>query len=707
MEYTKFTYGQLFDLAAKNKLILPNFQRDFVWKPDAQAQLLASFLVNLPVGAFLILDGVGGDFVSKELCFVKRNISPSGDCHYLLDGQQRLSTLKNIFTNHLTTDNWEKNFGDLHYQLQYRWFVNIEPMENEEDPFGLKNLRFKIEVENEREQGVIIPKLMTLEPTDVVDSIKYYKIYKTSQKDNFYHPAADLGEGSAYDKNHKLALKCADKSLIPLFDLLSNDKNIIKETLKIIANLRVKSLQETVKNNISTSASYLGHLDSEIVKKYQEYRIDEIDRIWESLKEQWVEDILDYFKDLFKSEIMVPTVKSNELARATSVFEFMNKGGTPLATFDIMVAKFAAVNDDETLYSILHKKLSTGQNIPSSLSDSGPDIPYNPEDFGIYTNDVLIKPIKEQFLNLISLSHVISTETINNVNISNIKKQKILSLKKEAIQAEIDTVTKALFRSLAFLQFRCGMDNFNRLSYKLMILPIALILKDDDKWNNKFVVDKLEFWYWASLFSGRYREKQNQRVIEDIKELNNWIVLGKKGDTITSRMDSVFEDTNYSDEKTLLLKAEDKSVPQAIQNGILTYILSQKPNDFIEEVRKLRAWEISSSNRKLQNHHIIPLGSVTTLGQSSKELRENKSHILNSPLNRTLITNNANNKIKAMDIQKYMPLLNKAVGYSHCILSIPENIRQLNDTDYEQFLKNRFQSIKNTLKRELENLKEG
>ena len=66
MEYSKFSYKKLFELAESKKLVLPNFQRDFVWKTEGQQQLLASFIVNLPVGAFLILEGEGGEFYSKE-----------------------------------------------------------------------------------------------------------------------------------------------------------------------------------------------------------------------------------------------------------------------------------------------------------------------------------------------------------------------------------------------------------------------------------------------------------------------------------------------------------------------------------------------------------------------------------------------------------------------------------------------------------------
>ncbi|MFK7798610.1 MAG: DUF262 domain-containing protein [Aureispira sp.] len=706
MEYSKFTYQELFKLANQNKLILPNFQRDFVWKPDGQKELLASFLVNLPVGAFLILEGEGNEFASKELCFIKRRVEFSNrDCYYLLDGQQRLSTLKNIFSDHLGLDthNWKVNYQDLHYQLQTKWFIKLDFVDNE-DIFGLEKLNFKVPHTSARGKKSFIPKPLTLEPTDVLSSILFYRVNKT-KKDKFYHPDADLGAGSSYDKKLKLALKCAEKSLIPLFDLLTDSKIIFKNALKHIANSRLESLKEKVRKDVDKYASdYLGHLDSDIVNKYHSFRMDEVEIRWDSLKEQWVEDISDYFRDLFRAEIMIPTVKSNELARATSVFEFMNKGGTPLDTFDIMVAKYAGVGSIKTLYDKLHEALVNITPIKRILSESGRDnVDYSPEHFEIFKKDILIKPVKEQFLNILSLIHKIKKDGFLKTSINDIKKQKILSLKQADIDSSVDEAIKGLYRALAFLQFRCGLDNFNRLSYKLMLIPIAVILCKDENWLDKKIIDRLEFWYWSSLFSGRYREKQNQRIIDDLHELCKWLIANQQSEII-KRKDTVFEETNYCNEETLLLKSEDKSVPTAIYNGILQYILSQKPNDFVKESQKLRAWEVSYNKIHLEDHHIVPLGSVTTLGQSSTELRKNKKHILNSPLNRTLISRSANNKIKAMSLDKYLPVLNQSVGYSHCIHNPPKDISAVKEGNYEQFLRNRFSSIKNALQRELDAL---
>ena len=81
----------------KNKLVLPTFQRAYVWEMSQQQSLIAAFMVEIPIGGLLTLEGKKGDFASRPLCFIESGTVPNEECSYLLDGQQRLSTLKSAF----------------------------------------------------------------------------------------------------------------------------------------------------------------------------------------------------------------------------------------------------------------------------------------------------------------------------------------------------------------------------------------------------------------------------------------------------------------------------------------------------------------------------------------------------------------------------------------------------------------------------------
>jgi hypothetical protein len=706
MDFLKVNLTDLLERSARSELVLPNFQRDYVWKPEQQRMLIASFLVNLPIGTFLILEGERGDFISKELCF-NRRVEPTEQCTYLLDGQQRLSTIKNVFSNSLGFVDWASRFDDLHIQLRYRWFLDLNE-DSCKECLGFDALNFK--VNRTVKSGVQkAPILSTKEPTEILDAIKCYPLFKT-KKLPYYQPGFKFTSSGDYDKMLEISAECVHDKKIPLFNFLDDDKTIIKETLKSLAEWKVKSLMNEVEedagNNYELSNVYLGHLDSNIQKKYKSQLFSETARVWNTLKDRWVDDILEYFKDLFKAELMVPNIKSNELSRATSVFEYMNKGGTPLDTFDIMVAKYADVGATETLYDKLDNILTEEFEIPSSLYDGAgsAELHYSCEHSGIYANEVLNKAVKEQFLNFLCLVNKINKSgEFLEIDLPYIKKEKILALSKSEIEESLEDAGKALKRAIAFLQFRCGIHNYNSLSYSLMLLPIGLMLKEDSNWTNTTVIRKIEFWYWTALFTGRFREKQNQRAITEAKELYNWIDIGNSFE-ILARSAKVFEDSNYSDENTLLLQNEDRSVPTAIHNGILQYVLSNTPTDFSSEGGKLRAWELSKNGISIQDHHIIPLGSSKDIGESTKSLRADKFHVLNSPLNRTYITQKANTHISSFPLSKYLPILDEKVRHSHLLGYSKIDKIETSQEYMLDLLRQRFNYLKIMMRNELDDL---
>ncbi len=92
----------LIEQAGECRLVLPDFQRDFVWKPSDVTKLLASLLNGYPIGGLLFmespeiygqrpLDGVNLTQGQKE----------KTDTRLVLDGQQRLTSCFRAFNNSL------------------------------------------------------------------------------------------------------------------------------------------------------------------------------------------------------------------------------------------------------------------------------------------------------------------------------------------------------------------------------------------------------------------------------------------------------------------------------------------------------------------------------------------------------------------------------------------------------------------------------
>ena len=68
-----------------------------------------------------------------------------------------------------------------------------------------------------------------------------------------------------------------------------------------------------------------------------------------------------------------------------------------------------------------------------------------------------------------------------------------------------------LSRACAFLQVRVGLLSISELNYKLMLIPLAWILSEDSVYSKSLSFNQLEYWYWGTIFSGRYNTDQSDK----------------------------------------------------------------------------------------------------------------------------------------------------------------------------------------------------
>ncbi|MYB22445.1 MAG: DUF262 domain-containing protein [Chloroflexi bacterium] len=98
---------ELLDLirrALDGTLVLPEFQRDFVWKPTAVKLLLSSVAKGWPIGSFMLWRPDDFTMAVKDFDGVGTTHGEGDDTPtYLLDGQQRLTALIHAFDHQRTT----------------------------------------------------------------------------------------------------------------------------------------------------------------------------------------------------------------------------------------------------------------------------------------------------------------------------------------------------------------------------------------------------------------------------------------------------------------------------------------------------------------------------------------------------------------------------------------------------------------------------
>lgn len=743
MKYEREKLREIFKTDSDNKLVLPNFQRDFVWNTEKQSNLLASILVGLPIGSVLIIEGNKDDFSARRLCSTDI-ANPKEDCKFLLDGQQRLSCLKSIFDDLYYSESWKTVWDNIYGKLRNRWFIRTSPLDDSsEDIFGWKKLKF----ENN---------LSSYDPEQILDFIVCHKVLVKGESNNdWHHPAYKIYDelkqeitGDAQKRN-QLAIEYANRKLVPLFEIYShNESNSLhNSSLKKIANAQRDSLKADVQDNKLSIENILGHINPNISNVDEP---EELDEAWRELSSSWAKEVQVALEELLNQEILETVLPSSEIARAASIFGTINEGGTPLSNFDLIVAKTAIIRE-ESLAQTLKKYIAEEIDIPESICESGDK--WKMSKMKAVNENSIVRFVTEQFLNLLS---IICYKTqldnkIDNIKLEHIKQAKILKLDSTQINDNFIQTIKSLRKAFAFLQYRCGIVEVNDIGYKLMVLPIAYLFSIEETncideqsthaqesldekplnneknvWNDKKRINKIEYWYWSSLFSGRYKEKQNERCIQDVQYLYHWIINDVDNDDkikLQEHFNSTFRNmlnkTEFSDQTTLLMENKDNLPQKSIKYAILQYILSNQPKDFLLQtpsggetnaISKLKAWEIAQDDKMIEEHHIIPLGSATSIGESTKIIRGDKNHLLNTPLNLTYISKKSNRDISDLQPNIYLEKLTAATLTGHeispsMIQSLPQTTDESNNMElYKKALQDRFNTIKRKIETELESL---
>lgn len=744
-KYDGVTMNDLLTMEREGDLLLPNFQRDFVWERNDQRNLIASFLIDIPIGSILLVEDEQGQYASRRLCFTENSSSQeeaAQQCKYLLDGQQRVSTLKSVFDDFWETDNWKDILDKTYHKLRNRWFIKIKIdfEEKDKDWLGLKQLRWNSSVINK------------CEPQDIIDSIYEEKIFE-KQTDKWFHPGygeyyfnndvteeekKEIKENPGAKKdilNQVLAEKASEEGWIPLYAVF-NERELLNQILENIADKRAHKLEALYRNNPKVLKQIFTR-HRKIHKKLKNYdKTDlEIIKAWESLKATWVGDVNLYLDSLKSQEIAVTILDKSEINRAISVFEYMNKQGVRLDVFDLIVARATV---DKKLGLSLREELIADFNeeyeIPEQLKPSTFQKleKWVPTYFGVFDKDNLNSSTQQVFINLLALNSFLGNygdikDAFKDIKTEHIKSKTAISLNSSEINKNFRQTLDGLKRAFSFFQFRLGCSKITDISYRLMLLPIAYYLQDDTIWFDRQKQNKLEYWYWTSLFSDSYRDDKQQKVVDDIVDINGWI-NEEDNNPFYDRYKKVLKVEGWSDKKTLLQDDINTSVHSSIENGILTFILSQVPYDFlpgdIYKEKKLTTFDFSESAAEREElvdygyvrniekakdilvkkniHHIAPINSLN-FWKKQEEIRKNKDHKYNSPLNLTIISQVSNNIIRDKKLNDYIKNIDAKSLQSHAINE--QYLKEIdNDKSYLKFLETRYDSIEGKIKGHLDNL---
>lgn len=681
----------LLDKIDNNEIILPDFQRDYVWIKDDDkiVEFIASVLSQLPLGNIITFKDSFKSFANKEIGFNKKVSFDDDDrkVAFLLDGQQRVTTLSLVFSDRIFGK--IKKYPNLYSpkdlvqkdKIRRRYFLQLPKLYNDFkdadniDLFGLKTLFFPFKSTSK------VP-FCSYELIDCINMETFTFTSNDKNKDLWYYPTNENYDNSEF--KNKIINNAANEFRIPLY-LLTDHIDIVDDILEQIAlkyyyNIKrnytrknIDGIKACIKENNKIFDLVIDSLsDEEIYYKFY--------NTLNTYKSDWQKNMRRYLtKCVEEINLLEIDVTDESPARAINMYEALNRGGAKLTTYDLIIARAASAESDNSIsYAEKNKNIIStycNERIFSMVAKNTGISNWNSKDYmqTINRNGEIAPIIINQFLNLLCFvaNNANSDKTMPERCLSKIsndccKAKAQLNLDPNKIVDFSPLVMKSIIDAIMILQFRCGIYSVSQIDYNLLLFPLAYIMYLYE--SQTVLTERLEnlidlvcglFLYCT--FTGEYAYDQSTVVMKHLEWVHNWVVcdeipypFSNKNQIKDSIDEMVLNVPKYNDFNILIFE-NDQSPKKAVKNSILHYGLSKRPYDFIsgEVEKKLAAYK---KELEFEIHHMIPLAAAKTLKESTKQLRD-KNHILNSPLNLALISKEANRYISSMKIREYKDIL--------------------------------------------------
>lgn len=641
-------YNNIIKRIKKNDLVLPDFQRGFVWEQDRMKKLYASILAKIPIGSILSLESQDDKFNCKQIGAKPRSRTlekTNKKVDYLIDGQQRFTTLLAGFSTYYFENFFKAESEIASNDLLSLYFIKIPAKDNKssEDIFGVRDLSFKKRCFSSTEMYALIDAKFLFEISDNVE--KKQKTFEVSNRKIF----EDIYKYCTSPNPDETGLNFYR---IPL-QFINGDEELIAE--------------------------YRASIMDQIANHHKGKKRDVVKTVWTNALSSYFTECL---SGIGLEEIKV---ENSDKARAIDIYSNLNQGGVKLNILDLIIAT-VGTKDDKNFYEQILEALNIDFEYDDSvLSSEMKDLvksqdSYKPFDVAcvMTTKGEMKKMFASVFLDVLALlinknkGKKFSAKAVKGAESDKFftslvtKEADVLKLSADDVLENYKSACIAIERALFFFQTRCGVREFDSINYKAQITVVAYFFSSEKYFRNKKIHDLFEYWYWISVFAWMYPSNQKIEILNSIEEFEKFIANGKSIDDLkylnNYRCD-VLNKRFYSDKETLTMSRvsdTEKYPPKVMTNYICQYYLSRGcgyKSFFVDKKHNKLKNDLVNVfyDEKLEIHHINPLGAdpEKPIGQSTKEMRKDVKNPFNSPLNMLLVTKNDNGLILDMDYSKY------------------------------------------------------
>lgn len=266
------------------------------------------------------------------------------------------------------------------------------------------------------------------------------------------------------------------------------DKALNEEWDDAVIGISIKDKRRLgeIKNNHNVIPLSLFKNIGELSKKFRDH--------------QNYEKIIDIANNFLNREIHIVNLPiGTNLDKIVEIFERINRTGEPLSIFELLTAR-------------LYKH-------------------------GIKLRDIL-DASKTQYSFIENVQPEFILKVIALIRGVEPKRKNILELEPENFEEHWKRACEALeyaYKRILDIKNGYGVLDFKKWSpYSTLIVPLAAIIYyiKNKKLENKSNYDKIDKWYWTSVFSNRYDQAVDTTTFNDLKEVSEWIETDKVPDFI-------------------------------------------------------------------------------------------------------------------------------------------------------------------------------
>lgn len=409
-------------IEAKNKSFrIPDFQRDFVWKYNNTENLIDSLLRGYPIGSFLFLSCANKNLNLKYTDInimsdiFNKNLMEDNDFYYILDGQQRITSLSRAFFN-----------GD----EKYLYCINLD---------NLYNFFYN----NDANDDLLVE---SIKKTSADNHLKHHLLPLHYIFDEDYDSAV-LKINDFFAEKNTSAINKVDMKKVDNFKnkCLSSFTNLKRYQLSIEILDKNTPLDSIIRifETINNSGVKLNVFDLMVAKTYcknGDYEFNLKDKLIEAQSEKYLEDVSGstlligvlYLKQLKTSDYIISTknlllnLTREEIEYHLPIFvkslqeveEFFIINKIKHSSDLVLIKSMLAISNCK--YSIFKKNVPHYELKKLILFRTFQNITYNRttinEDINIFKNISQGRPYKDAFKDVIKFN-TISLEDILSVNV--------------------------------------------------------------------------------------------------------------------------------------------------------------------------------------------------------------------------------------------------------------------------------------------------